>query len=111
MHHINDKAQHDKVKVDPSMAFWNLTQGQWNGPDNEKPNFSPDLSNGQHEGPAREIRGFMRRRKIKHEMLTPWKRAPHFLISFYELEPAQHSDRHIIGVRAASASACCEEGV
>jgi len=88
---INDKAQYHKVKVDQPMAFWNPTQGRRNGPDNEKPNFSPNLSDGQHEGLARDVWGFVRR-KLKREMLAPRKRAPRLLVSFYELEPAQHGD-------------------
>ena len=66
---INDEAQHDEVEVDQSMAFWNPTQARRNGPDNEKPNLSSNLTDRQREGPARDVRDFVRR-EVKREMLA-----------------------------------------
>ena len=89
---INDKAQHDEVKVDPPMAFWDPTQGRRNGLDDERPDSSHDLTDRQHESAARDVRGFVRRRKLERQMLAPRKRAPGLLVRFYQLEPAQHGD-------------------
>jgi len=52
----------------------------------------PDFTDRQHESPARDVRGFVWRRKPTGEMVALRKRVPRFLIRFYELEPAQHGN-------------------
>jgi len=91
LRHIKDKAHHDEIKVDPPTTPWNPTQARRNGLDNERPDSSsPDLTDRQHESPSRDVRGFVRRTKLKREMPAPRKRAPGLLVRFYKLEPAQH---------------------
>ena len=90
---IDDKATYDEVKVDPPMPFWNPTQGRRDGLHNKRPNSSSDLADRQHEGPARHIRGFVRRGKVKGQMLAPGKCTPRLLVRLHQLKPAHCGDR------------------
>ena len=90
---IKDKAQHDEVEVDPPMTFWDPAQRRRNGLDSERPKVSsPGLADGQHEGAARDVRGFVRRGELEREMLAPRKGAPCLLVRLHQRETAQRGD-------------------
>lgn len=109
---IYDGAQHDEVEVKPSTEFWNPTQGRRNGPDNERPNFSSNLTDKQHEGAARDIWDLVRMREVKCEMLA--RSTKTCAKPLYKVEPAaRHSDMGGLSHDPCteSGSAYCKEGV
>jgi hypothetical protein len=87
---IYEKA-HDEdseVKVDQPTLFWNAPQGRWDEFHDERPNGFSHITDGQHEGPARNVGGFVRRREFEASDAC----SPGLLVPFHQLEPAHHGD-------------------
>ena len=103
---IYKKVQGHKVKVDLPTPSWNTAQRRWDGLHNEGSKNSSDLVYGLDEGPAGNIRGFVRKRKFKGQMFAPRKRTPRLLVRFHQLKSLRNSDRTRRSVTQSALGEC-----